>query len=140
MLNNFKARPQGYVKKTSLASTYAARTMIVSGPIVGLFIVYHILHFTTLTVQSGLVEGDVYNNVIKGFSVPAIAIFYIVANILLATHLYHGVWSMCQSLGVSHPRYTPLMKLGSKLFGIVIGIGNCSIPLAVMFKLLPPSL
>jgi len=140
ILNNFKARPQGYVKKTALTSSYAARTMIWSGPIIGIFVVYHIMHFTLLVAQPGLVELDVYNNVIKGFSVPAIALFYIVANILLAMHLYHGVWSMCQSLGVSHPRYTPWLKLGSKLFGIVIALGNCSIPVAVMAKLLPPSL
>ena len=138
VLNNFKARPTPYVKKTALASSYAARTMVWSGPIIAAFVVYHIMHFTMLVAQPGLVAGDVYSNVIKGFSVPAIAIFYIVANILLATHLYHGVWSMCQTLGVSHPRYTPWLKLGSKLFGIAIGIGNCSIPVAVLAGLLPP--
>lgn len=138
ILNNFKARPVAYLKKTAIASDYAARTMVWSGPIVAAFIVYHLLHFTLGTAHPNFIEGDVYHNVITGFQVPAAALFYIVANILLATHLYHGVWSMFQTLGVSHPRYTPWLKGGAKAFGIVIGLGNCSIPLAVLAGLLPP--
>jgi len=136
ILNNFKARPVGYLKKTSIAADYAARTMVWSGPIVACFVVYHLLHFTTGTAHPNFVEGDVYHNVVTGFQVPAAAIFYIVGNILLAMHLYHGVWSMLQTLGVSHPRYTPWLKALAKVYGIVIGAGNCSIPLAVMTGLL----
>ena len=136
ILNNFKARPIAYLKKTAIASTYAARTMVWSGPIVAAFIVYHLLHFTTGTAHPNFIEGDVYHNVITGFQVPAAALFYIVANILLAMHLYHGVWSMFQTLGVNHPRYTPWLKGGAKVFGVVIGLGNCSIPLAVLAGLL----
>lgn len=110
ILNNFKARPVAYLKKPAIASDYAARTMVWSGPIVAAFIVYHLLHFTLGTAHPHFIEGDVYNNVITGFQVPAAALFYIVANILLATHLYHGVWSMFQTLGVNHPRYTPWLK------------------------------
>jgi succinate dehydrogenase / fumarate reductase cytochrome b subunit len=55
-----------------------------------------------------------------------------VANILLAIHLYHGVWSMFQSLGVNHPQYTPKLKLVAKLYAFAIGIGNVSMPLAVL--------
>jgi succinate dehydrogenase / fumarate reductase cytochrome b subunit len=47
-------------------------------------------------------------------------------------HLYHGLWSMFQSLGFSHPRYTPRLKKGAAIFAILIAIGNCSIPIAVM--------
>ncbi len=136
ILNNFKARPVAYLKKSAIASDYASRTMVWSGPIVGAFIIYHLLHFTTGTVHPNFVEGDVYHNVITGFQVPAVALFYIVANILLATHLYHGVWSMFQTLGVSHPRYTPWLKALAKVYGVVIGLGNCSIPLAVLAGLL----
>ncbi|MGO9240315.1 MAG: succinate dehydrogenase cytochrome b subunit [Bryobacteraceae bacterium] len=136
ILNSFKARPVAYLKKSAIASDYASRTMVWSGPIVGAFIIYHLLHFTTGTVHPNFVEGDVYHNVITGFQVPAVALFYIVANILLATHLYHGVWSMFQTLGVNHPRYTPWLKGLAKVYGIVIGLGNCSIPLAVLAGLL----
>jgi len=138
ILNNFKARPVAYLKKTAIAADYAARTMVWSGPIVAAFIVYHLLHFTTGAAHPNFIEGDVYHNVITGFQVPAAALFYIVANIALATHLYHGVWSMFQTLGVNHPRYTPWLKVGAKAFGIAIGLGNCSIPLAVLTGLLGP--
>lgn len=111
VLNKFQARPVAYVKKTPLVSTYAARTMVWSGPILGFFIIYHILHFTTMQAYPGVAPDDVYNKVIYGFQrQPAAAAFYIVANILLATHLYHGVWSLFQTLGISHPRYTPWIR------------------------------
>ena len=131
-LLKWEARPDSYVKKAAIASTYASRTMIWSGPIVGAFIVYHLLHFTTGQAHPEFVRGDVYRNVVIGFQDPAAALFYMVANILLAIHLYHGVWSMFQSVGVAHPRYTPFLKLIAKAFGYVIGVGNVSMPLAVL--------
>ncbi len=126
------ARPQAYVKKSSLVSTYAARTMIWSGPIVAAFLIYHLLHLTTGHAHPDFKPGDVYANFITGFKNPAVALFYMVANILLAFHLYHGVWSMFQSLGVSHPRYTPILKRLAQLYGIVIGLGNVAMPMAVL--------
>lgn len=126
------ARPVDYVRKSSIATTYAARTMIVSGPILLLFIVYHILHFTTGQAHPEFKQGDVYANVVRGFQNPLASIFYMVANILLATHLYHGVWSMFQTVGVNHPKYTPKLKTLAKIYGIVIGVGNVSMPLAVL--------
>ena len=119
-----------------LLLSVSLHVLVWSGPIVAAFIVYHLLHFTTGTAHPNFIEGDVYHNVITGFQVPAAALFYIVANILLAMHLYHGAWSMFQTLGVNHPRYTPWLKGGAKVFGVVIGLGNCSIPLAVLAGLL----
>ncbi len=134
------ARPQAYVKKDDPAASYASRTMMWSGPIVAAFIVFHILHLTAGAVVplKDIAENqpDVRANVIAGFSNPAISGFYILAMILLCMHLYHGVWSMFQSLGFNHPRYTPRVKLGAKIFAILIAIGNCSIPLAVMAGLI----
>ena len=63
---------------------------------------------------------------------PLISGFYILAIVLLCVHLYHGLWSMFQSLGLSHPKYTPKLKKGAAIFAILIAIGNCSIPVAVM--------
>jgi succinate dehydrogenase / fumarate reductase cytochrome b subunit len=131
-----EARPEAYVRKATIATSYAARTMIWSGPIVGAFLIYHILHFTTgQALGSAFIKGDVYHNVIAGFSNPAVSFFYIVANVLLAMHLYHGVWSMFQSLGVNHPRYTPILKTVAKIYGWAIGIGNVAMPLAVLTQL-----
>ncbi|HNY39786.1 MAG TPA: succinate dehydrogenase cytochrome b subunit, partial [Bryobacteraceae bacterium] len=131
-LLKWEARPNAYVKKAAIASSYAARTMIWSGPIVGCFLIFHLLHFTTGQAHPEFVKGDVYRNVVIGFQNPAAALFYMVANILLAIHLYHGVWSMFQSLGVAHPRYTPILKTVAKTYGYIIGIGNVSMPLAVL--------
>ncbi|MBI4892036.1 MAG: succinate dehydrogenase cytochrome b subunit [Acidobacteria bacterium] len=132
-----EARPQAYVKKATIATSYAARTMLWSGPIIGAFLVYHILHFTTgQALGSDFVKGDVYHNVILGFRNPAASLFYMVANILLAMHLYHGVWSMFQTMGVNHPQHTPKLKALAKIYGWAIGIGNVSMPLAVLTGLI----
>jgi succinate dehydrogenase / fumarate reductase cytochrome b subunit len=112
--------------------------MMWSGPIVGAFIIFHILHLTTGSIPglplSELSEHhpNVRANLIAGFSNPAVSGFYILAIVLLCTHLYHGLWSMFQSLGVAHPVYTPLLKKFAVLASIAICIGNISIPISVL--------
>jgi succinate dehydrogenase / fumarate reductase, cytochrome b subunit len=143
-LQNRAARPIGYAKKDDVPASYAARTMIWSGPIVAAFVVFHVLHLTVgvvaplRDVDRNPVTPDVYYNVITGFQNPFISGFYILAMILLCMHLYHGLWSMFQSLGLSHPRYTPKIQKGAAIVAILIAIGNCSIPIAVMTGLLNP--
>jgi succinate dehydrogenase / fumarate reductase cytochrome b subunit len=139
-LQNRAARPIGYVKKADLPASYAARTMIWSGPIVGAFVIFHVLHLTAGKVlelrELGPNMPDVRYNVITGFSSPWISGFYILAMILLCLHLYHGMWSMFQSLGISHPRYTPIVKKAAAVLAIAVAVGNCSIPIAVLTGLL----
>jgi succinate dehydrogenase / fumarate reductase, cytochrome b subunit len=136
-MQNRAARPFAYRKKNDVPTSYAARTMKWSGVIVGLFIIFHILHLTVgsvvpLAPELAANSPNVRANVIQGFQNPAISGFYILAMILLCMHLYHGLWSMFQSLGFSHPRYTPLLKKGAALVAILIAIGNISIPIAVL--------
>jgi len=137
---NRGARPVHYAKKADVPTSYAARTMMWSGPIVGAFVIFHVLHLTVGAVlplrEVGLNQPDVRHNVIDGFSYPLVSAFYAVAMVLLCLHLYHGLWSMFQSLGFSHPRYTPLLKRGAAAVAILIAIGNCSIPIAVLLRLL----
>jgi succinate dehydrogenase / fumarate reductase cytochrome b subunit len=141
-LQNRAARPVGYVKKDDVPTSYAARTMIWSGPIVALFVIFHVLHLTvgavlpTHDLGGNPATPDVRYNVITGFQNYAVSGFYIFAMILLCMHLYHGMWSMFQSLGISHPRYTNKLKRGAAILAILIAIGNCSIPIAVMTGLL----
>jgi succinate dehydrogenase / fumarate reductase cytochrome b subunit len=134
------ARPVAYKKKDDAATSYASRTMMWSGPIVAAFVIFHVLHLTVGAVvplqEVGPNQPDVRANVIAGFQNPAISGFYILAMILLCMHLYHGLWSMFQSLGISHPRYTPKLKKGAAIFAILIAVGNCSIPIAVITGLL----
>ena len=135
-----QARPIAYVKKDNIASTYASRTMMWSGPIILAFIIFHLLHFTFGTIHPGgpFNEHDVYNNIVTGFQVWPVSLFYIIAMIMLCYHLYHGLWSMFQSLGISHPVYTPWIKLGAKVFAILIAVGNISIPIAALAGLIKP--
>jgi len=135
---NRAARPVGYHKKNDVPSAYAARTMIWSGPIIGAFIVFHVLHLTAgqvvpLAPDVAANSPNVRMNVIAGFhDHPAIAAFYILAMLLLCLHLYHGVWSMFQSVGVSHPRYTVWLKRLAAVAALLIAIGNISIPVAAL--------
>lgn len=135
-IRKMQARPAGYVKKRAVGSSIASRTMYWSGPFIAAYVIYHILHLTTGTVHPGFREGDVYDNVITGFRSYPVAIAYIVAIILLCLHLYHGLWSWLQSLGLNHPRYTPAIKRLAGVVAILIAAGYISIPAAVMTGIL----
>ncbi|MCC7153455.1 MAG: succinate dehydrogenase cytochrome b subunit [Bryobacterales bacterium] len=134
LLNKRQARPQRYVKLAPIVSTYASRTMIWGGLVIFFYVIYHLLHLTigARFVNPTFEEGHVYQNLVSGLQNPVVAIFYMIANIVLAIHLYHGIWSMFQSLGIAHPRYTPILKRVSAVLAWVIGIGFCSVPLAVL--------
>jgi succinate dehydrogenase / fumarate reductase cytochrome b subunit len=130
--SNWKARPHGYAQRKDLAATYASRTMVWSGPLVLLFIVYHLLHFTFGTVHGSFVEGDVYHNVVTGFQVPLVSGFYILAMLALGLHLYHGAYSMMQSVGLNHPQINALRRTFATVFAVAIVLGNISFPIAVL--------
>lgn len=131
-LQNRAARPQAYRRLESVESSYASRTMIWSGPILGLFVIYHLLHLTTGTAHPSFVHGDVYHNVVAGFSQWPVSLFYVVAMLALGLHMYHGVWSMLQTLGASHPKWNPLRRAFAIGATLVVVAGNISIPVAVL--------
>jgi succinate dehydrogenase / fumarate reductase cytochrome b subunit len=132
VLRKQQARPVGYVKKKAIASSYASRTMYWSGPIIAAFVIYHLLDFTFGTLNPGYREGAVYENIVRSFSNPVVAIFYIVAMAMLCTHLWHGLWSMFQTLGLASPTHTPTIKRLAGIISILIFLGFTSIPLAVL--------
>lgn len=125
------AREVGYRKQTFLEATYASRTMRWSGPILLLFIVYHLAHFTTGHAHPQFVGGDVYGNMIVGFRSLPVVLFYLLAMLALGLHLYHGIWSMLQSLGLSHPRYNPWRHALATLVTLAVVGGNVTFPLSV---------
>lgn len=129
---NRAARPVRYRKRDYVHTTYASRTMRWGGVILLLFVVYHLLHLTTGTAHPGFVEGDVYRNVVTGFQVWWVSAFYIAAQIALGFHLYHGLWSMFQSLGWNHPRFNHWRSAFAHAFAWIITLGNISFPLAVL--------
>jgi succinate dehydrogenase / fumarate reductase cytochrome b subunit len=126
------ARPSGYIAGTRIHTSYASRTMRWGGVIILLFVVYHLLHFTWGTVHPSFVPGDVYHNVVTGFQVWWVSLFYIAAQVALGFHLYHGLWSMFQSLGWSHPRFNLWRDGFAHAFAWIITLGNVSLPVAVM--------
>ena len=138
---NNAARPTPYVKKVDACTTYAARTMWMSGLIVLAFILYHLAHFTLRVTGDGfsgpgyeLASGghDVYRMVVDGFSVWWVSSVYCVANVVLGIHISHGASSAFQTLGVRHPRLAFLKTGFGQGIAAVIVIGNVSIPLAVL--------
>ncbi|HEY7783639.1 MAG TPA: succinate dehydrogenase cytochrome b subunit [Pyrinomonadaceae bacterium] len=130
-----KSRPIAYKRWRAVASDLASRTMRWTGPIVGIFIVYHLLHFTTGTVHPNFHEGQVYHNVTTGFRVWYVSAFYIVAMLALVLHLYHGAWSMFQSVGLNHPKYNLLIRTVATIITVVVVLGFISIPIAVLLGL-----
>jgi succinate dehydrogenase / fumarate reductase, cytochrome b subunit len=131
-----RSRPEGYHYKDVIQADYAARTMRWSGPIIAVFVVYHLLHFTTGDVHPRFDAHDVYRNVIIGFSVWPVAVFYIIAMVALGFHLWHGVWSMFQSLGLNNPKTDAMVRRFAVVATLAIVIGFISIPLAVLAGLI----
>ncbi len=133
---NWRARPISYKEKEDVETTYAARTMVVTGPLVLLYVVYHLMMFTFLTTGPGYSATDVYRNVVLAFRVPAISAVYIVAMVVLGFHLYHGGWSMVQSLGITWPTRQGLRRVLFPALAILITVGYISIPAAVLAGLI----
>jgi succinate dehydrogenase / fumarate reductase cytochrome b subunit len=133
---NRRARPVGYREWKARESTYASRTMRWSGVFLLAFIVFHLLHLTTGDAHPDFIPGDVYHNFITGFQVLPVAMIYIVATLLLALHLFHGSWSMLQTLGLNHPRYNRLRNAVCTGLAALVVIGNLSFPVAVLTGLI----
>ncbi len=133
-LRNKRARPLGYSRKEAINSSYASRTMYWSGPIVLVFIVFHLLQFTAgyLHPEAAFIPGDVYHNLVAGFQVWWVSAWYIFAICLLGFHLRHGLWSMFQSVGLAHPRHTPLLKKAALAIAVLIVLGYISIPISIL--------
>jgi succinate dehydrogenase / fumarate reductase cytochrome b subunit len=132
-----EARPRDYVRIRSTASTYASRTMYMSGPIIGAFVIYHLMQFTFGVGGTPYDDVDAYGNVIAGFRYPAVVAFYVLAMLLLCLHLRHGLWSMFQTLGLQHAHHTPRIKRIATILALFVFFGFISIPIAVLSGLIP---
>jgi succinate dehydrogenase / fumarate reductase cytochrome b subunit len=130
------ARPVDYAERTPLVTTLSARSMRWGGVVLLVFIIFHLLHFTTGTLHPFFVPGDVYANLVVGFSVPAVVVFYLVAMAALALHLHHGVSSLFQTLGANHPHLNSGRRRLAALLAIVVPIGFAAIPVAVVLRVI----
>jgi succinate dehydrogenase / fumarate reductase, cytochrome b subunit len=136
------ARPVDYTRRDPQVSTLASRTMRWGGVFLLVFIVFHILHFTTGTVfpiasrpdaqYPAFSHTDVYGNVISAFRTPWVTAFYVVAMLFLLLHLFHGAWSSVRTLGLSKPSSDPLHRRISTVIAVVVWLGFSAIPVAVL--------
>jgi len=125
-----------------LASTFASRTMRVSGVIVLFYLIFHLFDLTwggsnwfDWLSWYEWERGEVYSNLVGSLSNPFVALIYIVANVLLALHIYHGAWSMFQSLGVNNPKYNAGLRYFATGFALLILVGNVSFPITILADL-----
>jgi succinate dehydrogenase / fumarate reductase cytochrome b subunit len=141
---NREARPVRYAVKRSIDSTEASRTMLASGAVVLLFVIYHLMHFTIgVVIRPDLHElvddqgrHDVYSMMVVGFQQVPIALFYVLAMIGLGLHLSHGIGSIFQSSGWLRPRYRPAVIFGGRALAWLIVLANVGIVAAAFFGVL----
>lgn len=135
---NRHARPVKYQSARDYqVASFASRSMRLSGLVVIAFLVWHLLDLTFGTVNTvgadgEFVRAEVYDNVVRSFDRPVVAVFYIIANVLLGIHLFHGSWSIFQSLGWNNPRFNKWRRAFAGGFATVVVVGNISFPVAVM--------
>jgi len=127
-----EARPVAYVKRANVVSSWGSRTMMLTGPIIAIFVIIHLLHLTTGTIHPQFVPLHAYENLVNGLLVVPFALVYIAVMVFIGFHLSHGIWSMFQSMGFNHPRYTPAVKKFAAVFSWLLVAGFISVPLAVL--------
>ncbi len=153
---NRQARPIGYQMERTLRASLPSKYMLLTGLVILAFVIFHLAHYTLGIVHQVPVKDpqtggevmrdmlslhdqqgrhDVYGMVILAFRQPVISLSYILAQLLLALHLYHGASSMFQSLGLNHSRYNALIQKVGAAVAVIVGVGNVSMPLTIMLGL-----
>jgi succinate dehydrogenase / fumarate reductase cytochrome b subunit len=134
------ARPVGYHERDPQVSTLASRTMRWGGALLLVFIIVHLLHFTTRQVDPGrwahrldaAGRYDIYGNIVASFRIWWVSVFYLLAMMALGLHLWHGVWSFGRSLGVAKPSAHPLRRRIAPILAIALWLGFSLVPIAVL--------
>ena len=127
-----EARPIHYKIRKNRSSSYASRNMIWTGSWIAGFVVFHIAHFTTGSLHGQYQSLKPFENVVYSFRSPIVSLAYVVTMFLIGMHLFHGLWSMFQSLGWNHPHYDRALRRGSMVFSAVVVSGFSSVPVAVL--------
>lgn len=133
-----EARPVRYQDFRPLHSSTASRTMIWSGLLILAFVIYHLLDLTVGVVNPSFREGDVYHNVLASFGRGAGVLAYVIAMIALGFHLWHGLWSLFQSLGFASRRIKPGLQRFAAAVAVILTLGFSSIPMAVLVGIIRP--
>jgi succinate dehydrogenase / fumarate reductase cytochrome b subunit len=131
-LRSRRSRPRDYLQRTYTETTLSSRSMILTGPLIGAYVVYHVLDQTVGILHPAFSPQDIYGNVVIGFSALDTSALYIGAMVLLGLHLKHGVWSMFQTSGLNTPRYDAPIRSMSVAVAIIVALGFISVPVAVL--------
>lgn len=129
---SWAARPEGYKRLDLIETTYAARTMRWGGVLIVVYVVYHLLDLTFGKANPSFVPGDVYHNLVASFQQTPVALAYIAAVAVLAFHMYHGIYSAFQTLGLNHPKYNRWRRGFATGYTFVVTTGFIAVPLAVL--------
>ena len=141
---SWDARKEKYTKQESLNFDFASSFMRWGGVFILVFVVFHILHMTTGDLhpafdRGGVVaaatphgEVDAYANLVVGLGDPLVAAFYGLAMVAICLHLYHGVWSLFQTLGAAHPKYAAYRRPFAVVVALVVFLGFVSIPVSIV--------
>lgn len=141
---NAAARSKTYLSQEMQATNMNARYMLLSGITILLYIVYHLLHFTVRAVNDYMPStpfhghADVYSFFIRSFQNPAIALVYIAANVMLASHLSHATTSIFRTLGLNTGKYRSTFEKIGPAVGFIVLVGNVAMPLACLLRVLSP--
>ena len=127
-----RARDIGYRRFRDQSFSYASRTMRWGGVIIAAFVVYHLLHLTLGTVHHDFSHESVYRNVVSAFRRWPVSTAYLAAMVPLGLHLYHGMWSVTQTLGAESPGLRRCRRPLAAGVALAVFVGNVSIPLAVL--------
>jgi len=137
---NRQARPRPYLHLRTQRTSPHAKIMFLSGLVILAFVLYHLAHFTIRSVHTEYMNPadatDVYTFFVQSFQNPLVTITYVVANLLLASHLSHATSSMFRTLGLSVGEYRPVFEKIGPAIGVLVAVGNLSMPLACLFGIL----
>ncbi|HXI34978.1 MAG TPA: succinate dehydrogenase cytochrome b subunit [Gemmatimonadales bacterium] len=129
---SWAARPEGYKRLELIETTWAARTMRWGGLLIVAYVVYHLLDLTFGKANPSFVPGDVYHNLVASFSRTSVALAYIAAVLVLAFHMYHGIYSAFQTLGLNHPKYNRWRRAFAAGYTLLVTAGFIAVPVAVL--------
>ena len=131
-LRSWNMREHSYTRFRFLGFAWASRTMFWGGLIIFAFVTFHLLDLTFGPANPGFVEGNVYHNFVATFSRWPISLAYILCMVPLCLHLYHGFWSMFQTLGWNNARYNAYRRPLAAILALAIFLVNISFPLSVL--------
>ena len=132
---NRRARPVGYQStREYVAANFASRSMRITGVVILAYLIFHLFDLSWTGTGADWVRGEVHHNLIGSLQRPWAAAAYAVANIALGVHLFHGTWSMFQSMGLNNPRYNYIRRLVAVGMSSVVALANLTFPLLIVTK------